>query len=232
MTGVIVNTITVILGAVLGLVFRAKISEKITAAVMTAVGFCTIYLGISGVLEGSKTMVLIISMILGTVLGTCLDLDNKLNRLGDLAAERFGNKTGTSGSLSEGFVTATLLFCVGSMAIVGGLNAGLSGDNTMLFTKSVLDFISSAVFSATLGIGVMLAAGSVFLYQGAIVLLAQLIAPFLTDAVIVELNCAGSLMILALGFNLVGISKFKVANFLPALIFVPFVYMLAEELGI
>lgn len=230
MIGVIVNTVTVILGTVLGLTFRSKIPQKLTDAVMTAVGLCTMYIGISGTLGGQNTVVLIISMALGTIAGTAVDIDDKLNRFGDFVSGKFKSKS-AGVSLSEGFVTASLLFCVGSMTIVGGLNAGLSNDNTMFFTKAVLDFISATMLSATLGIGVALAAGTVFFYQGAIVLLARLIAPFLTEFVISELNCAGSLMILALGLNIVGISKFKVANFLPALVFVPFVCAAAEKLG-
>ena len=232
MTGVIVNTLTVILGTVLGLTFRSKIPQKIADAVMTALGLCTIYIGISGTLSGQNTNVLIISMVLGTTAGTALDIDSKLNGFADFVSVKFKKPHSGRVSFSEGFMTASLLFCVGSMAIVGGLNAGLSGDNTMFYTKSVLDFVSSTMLSATLGIGVALAAVTVFVYQGAIVLLAHLIAPFLTDFVIAELNCAGSLMILALGLNIVGISKFKVANFLPALVFVPFVCAMVAAFGL
>ena len=232
MTGVIVNTITVILGTILGLTFRSKIPQKVTNAVMTAVGLCTVYIGISGSLAGQNTVVLIICMALGTIAGTVIDIDNKLNKFGVFVSDKFKSKNSQTTSLSEGFVTASLLFCVGSMTIVGGLNAGLSGDNTMYFTKAVLDFISATMLSATLGIGVVLAGFTVFFYQGAIVLLAKLISPFLTEFVIAELNCAGSLMIFALGLNIVGISKFKVANFLPALVFVPFVCWIVERLGV
>jgi len=228
MIGVLVNTITVILGAFIGLVFRSKIPQKVINAVMTAVGLCVVCIGISGTLDGQNTIVLIISMVLGTGVGALVDIDEKINKFGDFVSSKFKNSTG---SFSEGFVTASLVFCVGSMAIVGGLNAGLLGDNTMLFTKALLDFISATMFSATLGIGVMLSAVSVFVYQGLIVLFAQVIEPLLTDFVIAELNCAGSLMILALGLNLSGISKFKVANFLPALVFVPVVCAIVSRIS-
>ncbi|MDY3954484.1 MAG: DUF554 domain-containing protein, partial [Anaerovoracaceae bacterium] len=125
-----------------------------------------------------------------------------------------------SASLAEGFVSASLLFCVGAMTIVGSLQAGLSGDNEMLFTKSTLDFISSIVFASALGIGVLLSAVFVFVFQGAIVLLAQVIAPYLNDAVVAEMTCAGSLLILALGLNMLGLTKLKVMNYMPA-VFLP-----------
>lgn len=232
MMGVIVNTITVFLGTILGLVFRSKIPRKIADAAMIAIGLCTIYIGISGTLDGQNTIILIVAMVLGTILGTAIDLDGKLVHLGDwISAKCRFVQTGHSSPV-EGFVTASLLFCVGSMTIVGGLNAGLSGDNTMFYTKSVLDLISATMLSATLGFGVALAGITVFVYQGILVLLAQLIAPFLTDFMIAELNCAGSLMILALGLNITGLSKFKVANFLPALLLIPVLCDLVTRLGI
>lgn len=232
MLGVIVNTAAVIAAGIIGLLFRRGISKKITQAAMLAVGLCTLYIGISGTLEGQNSMVLVISMIFGTVVGTLIDIDDKINRLGQMVSKGFKVNEGGKNSVSEGFVTASLLFCVGSMAIVGSLNSGLSGNNDMLFTKSVLDFISAMMLSVSLGFGVILSAVSVFVYQGAIVALSGVISPFLTEQMISEINCAGSLIIVALALNLIGISKFKVANFLPALIFVPFVCLIASSLGI
>lgn len=232
MLGVIVNTAAVIAAGIIGLLFRRGISEKITRAAMLAVGLCTLYIGISGTLEGQNSMVLVISMIFGTVAGTLIDIDDKINRLGQMVSKGFKVTEGGRNSVSEGFVTASLLFCVGSMAIVGSLNSGLSGNNDMLFTKSVLDFISAMMLSVSLGFGVVLSAVSVFVYQGAIVALSGVISPFLTEQMISEINCAGSLIIVALALNLIGISKFKVANFLPALLFVPFVCLIANGLGI
>ncbi|MPM91418.1 putative membrane protein YdfK [bioreactor metagenome] len=125
--------------------------------------------------------------------------------------------------MSEGFVTASLLFCIGAMTIVGSLNAGLAGDNKMLFTKSVLDFVSSIMLSVSLGIGVLCSAAFVLVFQGAIVLLAQFIAPILTDSAIAEMTCAGSIMIIGLSLNILGLTKLKTANMLPALVVVPIV---------
>ena len=220
MLGVIVNTITVLLGSTVGLFCKRAIPEKITKTIMLAIGLCTIYIGVSGTLDGENTLVLILSMVFGTAAGTAMDLDRRITQLGELLNRRFQRADG-SVSLTEGFVTGSLLFCVGAMTIVGSLNAGLRDDNEMLFTKSLLDLISSCMLSVSLGIGVLFSAVFVFVFQGALVLLAQFLAPVLSAAAIAEITCAGSLMILALGLNLIGLTKFKVANFLPALIFAP-----------
>ena len=225
MLGVIVNTITVLIGSTVGLICKRAVPERITKAIMLAIGLCTVYIGISGTLEGENTLVLILSMVFGTAVGTAIDLDRRITQLGELVNRKFKRAHGGV-SLTEGFVTASLLFCVGAMTIVGSLNAGLRGDNEMLFTKSLLDLISSCMLSVSLGVGVMCAAAFVFVFQGALVLLAQFLAPILSPAAIAEITCAGSLMILALGLNLIGLTKLKVANFLPALIFAPlFTYL-------
>ena len=220
MLGVIVNTIAVIIGSTIGLLCKKGIPEKYTDAIMLGIGLCTMYIGISGSLKGENTIVLIISIVLGAVVGTLLDIDGGINRLGKYLENKF-SKEGKQVSIAQGFVTASLLFCVGSMTIVGSLTAGLTGDNEMLFTKSVLDFISSIMLTVSLGIGVMFAAAFVFVFQGLIAVLAGFLSPVLTTSAINELICAGSILILALGMNIVGITKIKVANYLPALIFAP-----------
>ena len=221
MLGVIVNTLTVLLGGSVGLLCKKGIPEKLRDAIMLAIGLCTIYIGISGALKGENTLVLIVSMVFGAAVGTLLDLDRLITRLGAAIERKFHRADGRV-SITEGFVTASLLFCVGAMTIVGSLNAGLNGDNEMLYTKSLLDLISSCMLAVSLGVGVLFSAAFVFVFQGALVLLAQVLAPVLTDAAIAELTCAGSLLILALGLNLIGLTKFKVANYLPALLFAPF----------
>ncbi|NLT47989.1 MAG: DUF554 domain-containing protein [Clostridiales bacterium] len=221
MIGVLVNTATVIIGSLVGLLFKKSISRRFTDAIMLGIGLCTIYIGISGTLEGENTLILILSIVLGAVIGTGLDIDKRINDLGDWIGRRFKKAEGDSVSVAEGFVTASLLFCIGAMTIVGSLNAGLTGDNEMLFTKSLLDLISSAILSVSLGIGVMFAAAFVFAFQGSIVLLAQSLQPILTDSAIGEITCAGSLLIVALGLNLIGVTKIKVANYLPAIVVAP-----------
>lgn len=174
---------------------------------------------------------LIISMVLGVLLGELLDIDGHVNDLVEKVAGKAAG-AGKAAQISQGFITACLLFCIGAMTIVGSLNAGLRGDNEMLLTKSLLDFISSMMLAATLGIGVLFSAAFVLIFQGAIVLLAQFLAPVLSEACIAELTCAGSLMILALGLNIVGITKIKVINFLPGLLLVPLVLKVLGMLGI
>ncbi len=225
MIGVLVNTLTVIVGSTIGLLFRKLIPEQWTDFIMKGIALCTLYIGIDGALEGTNTLVTIISIALGALIGAALDLDEKLNRFASGLENRF-KKEGSGGpTIAEGFVTASLLFCIGAMTIVGSLQAGLTGDNTMLYTKATLDFISSLIFAASLGIGVLFAAAFVLVFQGAIVLVAQAVSPFLTDYVVSEMTCAGSILIIALGLNLLGVTNLKVMNFLPA-IFLPIVLCL------
>lgn len=224
MIGVMVNVLTVLVGSVVGLLLKRGIPERVTEALMTGIGLCTVFIGVSGALEGENTLVLILSMAIGTVIGTLLDIDKQLNRLANYVEQRFKQENGKI-TLAEGFVTASLLFCVGAMTIVGSLQAGLTGDCEMLYTKATLDLISSCVLAASLGVGVLLADFFVLGFQGALVLLAQFIAPFLTDYAIAEMTCAGSVLIIALGLNLIGVTKIKVANYLPVILIPPILCM-------
>lgn len=232
-SGVLVNTLTVIIGSTVGLLLKKQIPEKLTNAVMTAIGLCTIAIGVTGVIKGENQLVMIISLVLGAIVGTLIDIDGKLSRLGD----KFQNKRAKNGNVhsdnatfSQGFVTASLLFCVGAMTIVGSMNAGISGDNQMLYTKSVLDLISSSMLAASLGFGVFCASSFVLVFQGVLVALAMALGSFLNDFAVNELICEGSVMIMALGLNLIGVTKIKVANLLPGLVFVPFVCMVFERI--
>lgn len=228
MIGVLVNTATVIVGSLAGLLFRRGISRRFTDAIMLGIGLCTLYIGISGALKGENTLVLIGAIVLGVAGGTALNIDGFLNRVGERLEARFQRSGGGSTSITQGFVTASLLFCVGSMTIVGSLNAGLSGDNEMLFIKSTLDLISSAMLAASLGVGVLFAAAFVFLFQGSLVLLAQFLRPLLENPALVnEMTCAGSVIIIGLGLNLIGLTKIRVADFLPAIVFAPLLAWLA-----
>lgn len=220
MFGVLVNVLTVCIGSVVGLVLKRGIPTKVTDALMTGIGLCTVFIGISGALEGKNTLVLILSMAIGTVIGTLLDIDRQLNRLAAWVEARFERKNDQV-TLAEGFVAASLLFCVGAMTIVGSLQAGLTGDCEMLYTKAALDLISSCVLAASLGFGVLLAGVFVLVFQGGLVLLAGFVAPFLTDYAIGEMTCAGSVLIIALGLNIIGITKIKVADYLPVILIPP-----------
>lgn len=224
MFGVLVNTAAVIIGSVLGLLFKKGIPQKISDALMKGLGLCVIYIGISGALEGSLTLIMIISIVIGGIIGTAIDIDALLQRAAEKIESRF-KKDGDESKFADGLVTATLMFCVGAMAVVGSLQAGMTGDNSTLYTKSILDMTSSVIFASAMGIGVMLSAVPLLIYQGMIALAAGAISPFLSEAVIAEINCSGSLLILALGINMLGLTKekIKVANYLPAVILPAFI---------
>jgi len=220
MLGTIVNTIAVIIGAAIGMFFKKGIPQKLSDTMMKGLGLCTLFLGISGSLDGQNSLILIISIVVGALIGEGIDLDAKLNRLGNWLENKFKSKDGSKVSIAEGFVSASLLFCVGAMTIVGSLQSGLQGNHEMLFNKSMLDFVAAIIFASTMGIGVMVSAAFVFVYQGAITLLAQWVAPVLSDVVIAEMNCVGSVIIMGLALNMLGITKLKVMNYVPA-IFIP-----------
>ncbi len=239
LTGTIINTLTVVAGSLVGLIIKwgvgraaqrpaekagSGIGQRLQTLIMQGVALCVMYIGISGSLEGSNTLVTIISMAVGAVIGELLDLDRRMQQLGEWVQKKTARlvKGGDGASVSEGFVTATLLFCVGAMAIVGALENGLTGNYDTLKAKSVLDGISSIVFASSLGIGVTFSAVGVFLYQGAISLLASFLSPLLSEVVIAEMTCMGSLLITALSFNMLGITKIKVMNLVPA-IFLPII---------
>lgn len=232
MLGVLVNTATVLLGSLAGLLLKKGIPSRVSNAVMIAIGLCTLYIGIDGALQGSNPIVLIVAMVFGTLIGTLLDLDGKINRLGHFLEHKLKRENEKT-SVAEGFVTGSLLFCVGAMTIVGSLESGLSGDNKLIYTKSVMDMISSCMLASTLGVGVMFSAAFVFVFQGALVLLAGLLQNLLTDtALIAEITCTGSVMIIGLGFNILGLSKFKIANMLPTILLVPLAYLGAQYLPV
>lgn len=220
MLGVLVNTIAVIAGSLIGVLLKKGLPERLSKALTTAIGLAVLYIGIDGMMNGENTLVLVLSMVTGSVIGTLLDLDRHLEGLGKMIEGKFS--AGGDSKIAEGFVSATLLFCVGAMTIVGALQSGLNGNHETQYTKAILDFISAAVLASTLGWGVMLAAASVFTLQGSIVLLARLAEPYLTDYVIAEMTCAGSVLILALALNMLGITRIKLMNYLPAM-FVPII---------
>lgn len=229
MLGVFVNVITVILGSIIGLLFKKGIPEKVSSAAMVGLGACTLYIGISGSLCGENALIVIASVVLGVISGTLLNIDGAINKLAKKVEARF-KKEDQSISIAEGLVTSTLLFCVGSMTVTGSLQAGLTGDNSVLITKAMLDFVSSMMLASSLGFGVTLSAISVFVIQGALVLLADLIAPFMSTGAINEMTCAGSILIIMIGTNLMGITKIKVADFLPAIVLAPIIYTIANAI--
>ena len=216
--GSLVNMLAIFAGCFVGVTLGRFIPERFNSAIEKGIALCVFYIGLDGVLAGSDTLVAILSMVLGVILGELLDLDGRIHALGDWVERRFAKKQSKT-SISEGFVNASLLFCVGAMAIMGALDSGLTGDHATLYAKSTLDGITSIVYGSTMGAGVALSGVAVFLYQGLITLCASFIAPFLSEVVIAEMKCVGSLLIIGLSFNMLGMTKIKVMNYVPAVFF-------------
>lgn len=227
MLGVLVNSVAVIIGGLIGLIFKSKISDKVSKPVMVGLGVCVLYIGISGSLEGENVLIAITAIVLGIITGTVLNIDDNINKLANKVEKKF-KKENSVESLSEGFVTATLLFCIGAMTITGSIQAGLVNDNSILITKSILDFVSAIMLAASLGRGVLLSSISLLFTQGLLVILSSVIAPYINDSLINEITCVGSLIIILIGTNLMGITKVKVADFLPAIIYTPVIYYLSN----
>lgn len=220
MIGVLVNVATVILGSLIGLLLKKGLPQTVQKTVLAGLGLCTAFIGIKGALSGENTLVMILSIVLGAIVGSLLDIDGALNRLGAWVEKKF-KKEGQPGTVAEGFVSATLLFCVGAMTVMGSINAGLRGDNEMLFTKALLDMFAAMMLTASLGFGVMLSALSILVVQGGIALLAGTLEPLLTATAVNEITCVGSIMVVAIGLNLIGVTKIKVANMMPGILFAP-----------
>ena len=214
LTGALVNLITVVAGTLVGLVAGKFLNQRIRTATMSAVALITIGIAVPGLMNSTKPLVPILSLVVGTVIGEALDIDRAVNRLGDRLQEKFKGRS----RITEGFVTGTLVFAVGAMTIMGSLDSGLKNDHTILIAKSVIDGISSIIFASTMGVGVAFAGLSVFVIEGGITLLASLVAPLLTEVVINEITFVGSLLILGISGNLLGITKLKLLNMMPAVL--------------
>jgi uncharacterized membrane protein YqgA involved in biofilm formation len=219
MFGVVVNSIGVIVGCGIGLLLGKAIPQRVGKLIMEGMGLVIIYIGISGALKGQNALVLLLSVALGAILGELLDLDGKLNRFASRLERRF-KKEGQQGSLAEAFVTTTVIMCAGSMAVIGPLQAALSGDNSIILTKATIDSISAIIFSSTMGIGVALTSVSLFIYQGFFALAGGVLKSLLSDFAIAEITCAGSVLLIGMGLNMLGLTKLKMMNLLPA-VFMP-----------
>lgn len=226
MLGTIVNTTAIICGSLVGLIFSRFIPTKMTNSLIHAVAFAVILIGLKMAWKTDAFIILICSLSFGTIIGELGRIEDRVTNLGNWLEERFA-KPGSS--ISKGFVTTSLLYCVGSMAIVGALESGLTGNHDTLFAKSVLDGLGSIIFAASMGIGVLFSAVSVFLYQGLITVSASFMKQFLTPEVITQMSAVGGLLIVAMGFNMLEVVKIKVGNCLPA-IFIPLVYYMFKQL--
>lgn len=222
MVGVIINVAAVLAGGTLGLLLGRRVPQRLRETIMQGLALCILLIGAQGALETANVLAVIVCMVAGGLLGEALDIEKRLESLGALAERKFAHG-GQNGRFAQGFITASLLFCVGAMAVVGSLNAGLTGDNSTLIAKAALDLVTAVFFAAALGPGVLLAAAAVLVYQGAIALMAGWLAPVLTDAIVTEMSAVGGLLIMGLSFNMLGMAKIRVGNLLPA-IFLPILY--------
>ena len=223
MVGVIINVAAVLAGGTLGLLLGGRVPQRLRETIMQGLALCILLIGAQGALETANVLAVIVCMVAGGLLGEALDIEKRLESLGALAERKFAHG-GQNGRFAQGFITASLLFCVGAMAVVGSLNAGLTGDNSTLIAKAALDLVTAVFFAAALGPGVLLAAAAVLVYQGAIALMAGWLAPVLTDAIVTEMSAVGGLLIMGLSFNMLGMAKIRVGNLLPA-IFLPILYL-------
>ncbi len=214
MIGTIVNAAAICLGTLLGVVLRAGIPDKYKETSVASLGLAIVLIGLKGAWETNNPLIMIAALVLGGIIGEALDLEHRLHLFGQ-KAERY---LGRSGNVGEAFVTATLVYCVGAMAIMGSLQSGLSGNHATLYAKSLLDGISSVFFASTLGAGVALSAISVLVYQGAITLGAKWVAKCLSAAMLSEMNAVGGILVVAIGLGLLEIKKIRVGNLLPAIL--------------
>lgn len=222
--GSIVNAIAIVGGSAIGALAKKGIQARFSEIVITSLALFTFYMGMSSVLGTKQPLVVVISLVLGSIIGEYIDIDKKFNQLGNQVQKKLV-KGSKNGKVGEAFVSASLVFCIGSMAIMGGLQSGLMQDHTTLYTKAFLDGVFALFFSSTMGIGVALSAVPVFVYQGAITLLASFLVPYLSQPVITEMSATGGILLMALAFTMLEIKKVKVANMIPAM-FLPILLML------
>lgn len=223
MIGTLINTVAILAGTLVGLLARKGIPARMRDTVMQGLGLCVILIGVSDAIKTADLMCVIASIVVGGLIGSGVNIEKRLDQLGALA-ERKLVRDQESGSFAKGFVTASLVFCIGAMAIVGAMDSGLKGDHTKLIAKAALDGVLSVFFASTLGAGVGLSALAVLVYQGAIALLAGWISPLLTPQIIAEMSAVGGLLIIGVGLNLIYDKHLTMGNLLPA-IFVPMAYV-------
>lgn len=223
MLGTLINVSAILLGTLAGCLLRKGLPKRLGETIMQGLGLCVILIGITGAIQTADTLCVIISVALGGLLGALINIEKRLDFLGAKAQSLF-DKNGQGSSFGKAFVTATLIYCVGAMAIVGSLDSGLRADHTTLIAKSLLDGISAVVFASTLGPGVGLSALAVLIYQGGITLLARVLSPVLSPQVINEMSAVGGLLIIGIGLNMLYDKHIQVGNLLPA-IFLPIFYL-------
>ena len=220
MYGSIINSLTIIFGGLIGLMLKKGISERYQETIMDGIALVVITIGIINAVESKNIILVISSLVIGSIIGEKVRIDKKLNNLGGFLESKFKKEGST---FTEGFVSATLVFCVGAMAIVGSLEAGLLSDYNTLIVKSMLDGITSMIFATTLGLGVLFSSLPVLIYQGSITLLASSLSNVLTTVVITEVSAVGGILIMAIGLSLLKVKEIRVANMIPAVL-IPVIY--------
>lgn len=220
MIGTIANALAIIVGGIIGLLFKNIIPEKISEALLKAIGLAVIGIGINLMLSGENFTLLIISMVIGTIIGEGIDIEKKLDKFGAFIESKMKNK---ESNVALGFVACTLVYCVGSMAIVGSIQSGLTGNHEILFSKAVLDGITAVTFAATMGVGVVFSGISVLVYQGTITMLASIMQSLLNPVVVSEMTAIGGVIIMGIGLNFLISNRMRVGNMLPS-IFIPIIY--------
>lgn len=225
MIAVFVNMATVLVGSLLGILCRNRLKEKFQHALITALALCTVVIGVSSAVRTDNILCVIVCMALGTALGELCRIDDGIEHAGDFLREKVLRGGAGESRFTEGFVSACILFCVGSMTIMGSLEAGVNHDYSIIFAKSALDFVSSMAFGAAMGIGVTFSVLFILVFQGGLTLLAGLIGPALSEAVVTEMSAVGGTILLGMAINMLelGKTRIKVANMLPA-IFLPIAY--------
>ncbi|NYT03252.1 MAG: DUF554 domain-containing protein [Candidatus Methanofastidiosa archaeon] len=217
MLGTIVNVIAIILGSILGILIKSRFPEKVNKIIFQVIGLFTITLGITMAIKTNNFLIVAFSLIIGSVIGEILDIEKYLEILTEKLKNRLKN---SSDKFSEGFITATLIYCIGPMAILGSIEEGLGNAPNLLFAKSVLDGVASIALASALGIGVIFSTIPLLIYQGGITLFANYVSNYLSEALIVELSAVGGVLLLGLGMNIAEIKKFRVVNMLPSLLVV------------
>jgi len=226
MLAVFVNMATVICGSLLGILFRSKIRENHLNTIIAALALCTFVIGISSAIGTNSILAVIICIVIGTLLGEVLKIDDRIEGAGDFFKSKLlKNREGENSRFTEGFVSACILFCVGSMTVMGSLSAGVSHDYSIIFAKSALDFVSALAFGAAMGVGVTCSAAFVLVYQGALTLLAGVVGPLLSTEVVTEMNAVGGTILIGMAINMLNLGprRIKIANMLPG-IFLPIAY--------
>lgn len=222
MLGTVVNALAIVVGGATGLLFKNIIPEKITEALLKAISLAVIAIGIKLSLEGQNLTLLIISIIIGTTIGEYINIEVRLDRAGAYIENKMKNK---ANNVASGFVTSSLLCCVGSLSVIGSIQSGLTGNNEILFSKALLDLIASVSLAVSMGVGVIFSSISVLIYQGTITMLAGLVQSLLSDVVIREMTAIGGVIIMGIGLNFLEIKRIKVGNMLPAIFLPIFYYM-------